>query len=218
MSKIALVFYYLYSLLFCLRYLPWRQAIHIPILILPCVKVKSLPRGSIVFKEPIRRGMFIMGVKGSLGQSNYQSIISIKNGGQLIVGHNVVMPRGTRLIINRGTMKIGANFACNGDNYFHCTTKIDIGENNMFGTQIILNTSDGHHIYENGKQKPMEGDIVLGNHVWIASHCIIGKNTRVADDCIVAQHSLLSKAYDKTGCLIGGMPAKILKENYSWNA
>ena len=218
MNKLSLIFYYIYSLFFCLRYLPLRQAAHIPILIHPSVKVKRMPRGSVEFKESIRHGMLILGFEGTLGQSTCKSLISIKNGGRLIVGHIVNMARGTRLVIDGGTMKVGSHFWCNGDCFFNCTTNITIGDNNMYGWNISFNTTDGHHVYENGIQKPMEGDITIGNHVWIASHCIIGKNTSVTDDCVVAQHSLLSKAYDKTNCLIGGIPAQILKEDFSWKA
>ena len=113
-------------------------------------------------------------------------------------------------------MAIGSHFWCNGDCFFHCTTKITIGDNNMYGWNISFNTTDGHHVYDNGMQKPMEGSIVIGNHVWIASHCIVGKNTAVGNDCVVAQHSLLSKKYTDSNCLIGGIPAKVLKNNYSW--
>ena len=126
------------------------------------------------------------------------------------------MARGTRIVISKGEMRIGQNIWCNGDCYFYCTTKITIGDNNMYGWNISFNTSDGHHVYEDGVEKPMEGDITIGNHVWIASHCIIGKNTSIADDCVVAQHSLVGKRFEQANCLIGGMPAKIIKENYSW--
>lgn len=216
MNKLSLLFYYIYSLFFCLRYLPLRLAVHIPILIHPSVKVESLPRGAIQFHGKLRHGMFVFGYKGTAGQSNYKSLIAIKPGARLIVSEGVQMAQGTRIVISKGEMRIGRNFWCNGDCYFNCTTKISIGDNNMYGWNISFNTSDGHHIYENGVEKPMEGDITIGNHVWIASHCIIGKNTSIADDCVVAQHSLLSKPYDHPCSLIGGMPAKILKERFSW--
>ena len=133
------------------------------------------------------------------------------------MAENVQMARGTRVVIGqRGSLQIGRHFWCNGDCYFHCTTNITIGDDNMYGWDISFNTSDGHHVYENGVEKPMEGDIIIGRHVWIASHCAIGKNTDVADECVVAQHSLLSKSYCKSHCLIGGMPAKIIKDGYSW--
>lgn len=216
MSRFSLYFYYIYSLFFCLRYLPLRLAVHIPILIHPSVKVESLPHGAIQFHGKIRYGMFVFGYKGTAGQSNCKSLIAIKPGARLIVSEGVQMARGTRIVISKGEMRIGRNFWCNGDCYFNCTTKITIGDNNMYGWNICFNTSDGHHVYENGAEKPMEGDITIGNHVWIASHCIIGKNTSIADNCVVAQHSLVGKRFEQANCLIGGMPAKIIKENYSW--
>lgn len=216
MNKLSLLFYYIYSLFFCLRYLPLRLAVHIPILIHPSVKVESLPRGTIQFHGKLRHGMFVFGFKGTAGQSNCKSLIAIKPGARLIVSEGVQMARGTRIVISKGEMRIGRNLWCNGDCYFCCTTRITIGDNNMYGWNISFNTSDGHHIYEDGKAKPMEGDITIGNHVWIASHCIIGKNTSIADDCVVAQHSLVGKRFEQANCLIGGMPAKIIKENYSW--
>lgn len=216
MNKLSLLFYYIYSLFFCLRYLPLRLAVHIPILIHPSVKVESLPRGAILFHGKLRHGMFVFGFKGTAGQSNCKSLITIKPCARLIVSEGVQMAQGTRIVISKGEMRIGRNFWCNGDCYFNCTRKITIGDNNMYGWNISFNTSDGHHIYENGVEKPMEGDITIGNHVWIASHCIIGKNTSIADDCVVAQHSLVGKRFEQANCLIGGMPAKIIKENYSW--
>lgn len=88
----------------------------------------------------------------------------------------------------------------------------------MYGWNINFNTNDGHHVYENGKQKTMEGDIVIGNHVWIASHSHITKNTLIADNCVVAQSSLVNKRFEEPKCLIGGMPARKIKENYTWSA
>lgn len=217
MKKIQLFFYYFYSFLFCLRYLPFCQAIHIPVLIHPSVKIDNIPRGSISFFGKIKHSMLIFGFDGTKGQSNCQSLISIAEGGRFLVGDTVSMAKGTRLIVgNNGTIKIGSHFWCNGDSYFCCTSSITIGDDNMYGWNISFNTSDGHHVYENGVEKPMEGNITIGNHVWIASHCIIGKNTIVADGSLVSQHSLLSKAYNTSNSLIGGIPAKILKENYSW--
>lgn len=216
MNYLRQLFYKFYSLLFCLRYLPLGQAFHIPVLIHPSVRVK-LRRGCISFHGPLRSSMLVIGFPGTTGQSNCRTLINIECGGRFVVAENVQMARGTRVVIGRrGTLQIGRHFWCNGDCYFHCTTNITIGDENMYGWNISFNTSDGHHVYEKGVEKPMEGDIIIGRHVWIASHCIVGKNTYVADDCVVAQHSLLSKAYNKSYCLIAGMPGRLVKENFSW--
>ena len=216
---LSLVFCKIYSLLFCLRYLPFRQAIHIPVLIHPSVRIENLHRGTINFVGEIKSSMLVLGFPGTVGQSNCKTLLSIEHGGRLIVSENVQMARGTRIIIgNQGVMQIGEHFWCNGDCFFNCTTKISIGDNNMYGWNIGFNTTDGHHVYDNGVMKPMEGDITIGNHVWIASNCNIAKNTFIADDCVVAQNSLVGKRFEQPKCLIGGMPAKVIRKDFTWSA
>ena len=216
---LSLVFCKIYSLLFCLRYLPFRQAIHIPVLIHPSVRIENLHRGTINFVGEIKSSMLVLGFPGTVGQSNCKTLLSIEHGGRLIVSENVQMARGTRIIIgNQGVMQIGEHFWCTGDCFFNCTTKISIGDNNMYGWNISFNTTDGHHVYDNGVMKPMEGDITISNHVWIASNCHIAKNTFIADDCVVAQQSLVGKRFEQPKCLIGGIPAKLLKDNITWSA
>lgn len=218
MSIVSLFFYKVYSLFFCLRYLPFRQALYLPVLIHPCVRIK-LHRGSISFHGRLHSSMLVFGFPGTEGQSNCQSLLSIERGGKLVVAEDVQMARGTRVVIGKqGVLQVGRHFWCNGDCFFNCTTKISIGDDNMYGWNISFNTTDGHHVYENGMQKPMEGEIAIGNHVWIASHCHVSKNTYITDDCVVAQNSLVGKRFETPKCLIGGMPAKILKNNFTWSA
>ena len=219
MNKIAIVIYKFYSLFFCLRYLSLRQAIRIPVLIHPSVKIGRMYRGAICFNGTIKSSMLVLGFPGTVGQSNCKTLLSIEHGGRLMVSENVQMARGTRITINsRGVMRIGRHFWCNGDCFFNCTTNIILGDNNMYGWNISFNTTDGHHVYDNGVTKPMEGDITIGNHVWIASNCHIAKNTFIADDCVVAQNSLVGKRFEQPKCLIGGMPAKVIKDNFTWSA
>lgn len=217
MNIIQKIYYYSYSLLFCLRYLPLKQAIHIPLLIHPRVRIDKMYRGAICIHGKLKHSMFVIGWEGTIGRSNCHSLISIGKGGKLVLGEMVQMARGTRIVIGQNAeLAIGNNFWCNGDCFFNCTTKISIGDNNMYGWNVNFNTTDGHHVYVDGASKPMEGEIVIGNHVWIASYCNITKNSFIADDCMVAQNSLVGKRFDSSHCLIGGLPAKVLKENVSW--
>lgn len=211
--------YYIYSFFWCMRFLNVRQAMHIPVLVHPCVRVDELHKGSLSLRNPIRHGMISIGFKGTVGRSNCQTIISIAKGGKLIIGDNVQMAKGTRIVISeRGIMSIGNQFWCNGDCYFYCTSSISIGNDNMYGWNISFSTSDGHNVYDNGQIKVKEGSITIGNHVWIASNCVIAKGTYIAEDSVVAQNSLLNKCFRKPKCLIGGVPAKIIKDNFTWLA
>lgn len=219
LQRAKYLFYYLYSFLWCLRYLCIRQAFYVPVLVHPRVKVAKLHKGSICFNTPLRHGLLTIGFDGTIGRSNCQTIISISKGGKFIVGENVLMARGTRLVIGeRGVMIIGNNFWCNCDCYFNCTTKVIIGDNNMYGWNVGFNTSDGHSVYVNGLKKTMDGNITVENHVWIASNCTITKCAYIAEDCVLTQKSLINKAFNTPRCMIGGIPAKVLKEGVTWSA
>lgn len=219
MKKLTLLLHYLYSLLFCFRYLPLWQAVHVPVLIHYSVKIKNLPKGAISFSEKLRHGMLIVGFEGNVGRSHCKSLIAIAKGGRLIVGSNVQLAKGIRLIIGeKGTMTIGNHFWCNGDCYFHCVCPITIGNDNMYGWNVNFSTTDGHHIIENGVCKNSEGEIEIGDHVWIASYCDVSKNVYVADGCVVSQKSLLTKRYEHPNALIGGTPARVIKIGIEWEA
>lgn len=217
-NRITLLFYNLYSLFFCLRYLPFRQAIKIPILIHPSVKVKIQNRHSISFTGKIWRSMCSVGFKGAAGRSNCKSLLYVVNGGKLTLEGFAIVSKGTRIIVDGGKIKVGHHFFCNGDCSFFCTTSIVIGSDNMYGWDVHFNTTDGHHFYVDGKAKQMEADIQIGNNVWIASYSHISKGAKVASDCVVAQCSLVNGEYVEPHSLIGGIPARVLKNNVDWSA
>ena len=193
---------YPYSLIFCLRYLPLRQAIHIPILIAPSVKIGKMKRGRIVLNNCFR-SMVIIGLPGTEGRGQCRTLLSVYDGGRLVFHGSATMAKGTRVVVDHGEMEVGEGFFCNCDS-------------SLLGWNVNMNTTNGHHVFDNGVERSMEGDILIGRHVWIGSWANIAKSTSVADGCIVAQNSLVSGGHDTPNTLIAGMPAKDIKNNYSW--
>ena len=53
---------------------------------------------------------------------------------------------------------------------------------------------------------------VIGDGVTIYTGVVIVGNVKVADGVTIAANATVSKNVDKSGCLIGGVPAKIIKE------
>jgi serine acetyltransferase len=53
------------------------------------------------------------------------------------------------------------------------------------------------------------------SQAWIGSNVSVLKGVAVADGCVVASGSVLTRSYP-AGCLIGGNPARVLKENIRW--
>lgn len=213
------LYIYPFSLFFCLRYLPFRQAIKIPILIHPSTKIAELHRGSIVFTCQVKRSLVTIGFLGSKGRDYQKTYLYIEQGGVLQFGGSAVISRGTKFVaLEGGKISIGNNFFCNANCFFNCSDNISIGNENMYGWEVKFSDSDGHWIFENGVRKPKTGKILTGDKVWIASYSNISKFTEIADGCVVAQNSLVNKKFSVKNTLIAGIPAHVVKENISWKA
>lgn len=118
-----------------------------------------------------------------------------------------------RLLIDEGTTIGDAKIILREND-----TAVRIGKNCRISNDIDIDTSDTHSIFdEDGKLLNPGGDVIIGNHVWIGKHCRIGKKAVIADDCVVGQGSVVTKPFEETGCIIAGVPAKIVKRHIVWN-
>jgi acetyltransferase-like isoleucine patch superfamily enzyme len=117
-----------------------------------------------------------------------------------------------------GELKIGAKTTFE-DTHLAVTghgKKILIGSDCMFAYDIDVRTGDSHAIVNAAGQKINdERDIILGEHVWVASHCTILKGTEIGENSIVATRSTVTAKFGKN-IVLGGSPARLLKEGVSW--
>ena len=90
--------------------------------------------------------------------------------------------------------------------------KIEIGVDFICAWDVFITDSDWHSIIGYPHQK----DVKIGNHVWIANNNNILKGTVLGNNCIVSSCSKVSNKVFLNNQLIGGVPAKVLKENISW--
>ena len=102
-------------------------------------------------------------------------------------------------------------------------TKIIIGNDCQFGCNISLDTADGHTIYDESNNQPINlpSDITIGNHVWLCENVTLLKGSMIADNCIVGKNSLVTKKLTDANKVIGGNPAKIIisdkYKNINWS-
>ena len=97
-------------------------------------------------------------------------------------------------------------------------SRLIIGQDCMFSYDIDLRTGDSHTILdrEQGARVNYAKDIVFGDHIWVASHCIFTKGSAVGSHSIVGTGSLINKAFEDTHVLLAGRPAKIMKRDVEW--
>lgn len=209
---------YIYSLLFCLRYLPFKQAIKVPIYISPSVRIKQLKKGDIIFNCPLRRSLATIGFEGNVGLNQQRATIVVKNDGKIVFHGSAIILGGTSLSVQGAMLSLGDNFICNTNCFISCVRKnITIGNDTIFGWNVVLNTSNGHPVFIDGRRSVLDDEITIGSHVWICSYANISKGVEIADGCIVAQNSLVLRNQLTSNALIAGNPAKIVKENVDWN-
>lgn len=142
---------------------------------------------------------------------------------KIIISKGVIFYEGGYILFeeNNSTISIGKNTTI-GSAYLSCgeeKTKIIIGEDCMFSRNITVSTSDFHSIIdlEDGKRINLPEDVMIGNHNWIGNGVNIGKGTKFNDNNIIATRALLSRKKFDSNCIIGGIPAKIIKSNVSWS-
>jgi acetyltransferase-like isoleucine patch superfamily enzyme len=145
-------------------------------------------------------------IKGSNNTLHIKSGVKINSSFLEIVGDNCSIIIGKNSIIGNGC-------------YLSAKEKditLSIGDECMLSRNAKLMTSDGHPILKDGKIINSAKSILLGTKVWIADDVVILKGVEIGSNSIVGIGSLLTKSIPSNS-IAAGNPAKVIKENISWN-
>lgn len=202
---------------FNLRYLPFREAIHLPVLLGSNVQVRNCSRGSFMFVEGVKFGIIQLGFIDNHVNPDQASSLNIL--GKIII-HGTgrhMFGGGVRLIVNtNAVLEIGNDFAVSNQLRINVEKQITIGDNNMWSYEVNIMDTDSHKIYDStGHYINPPHPVHIGNNVWIASKCTILKGVTLADGTIVAANSTITKSHTEPRCVIttGG---KTIKRDVSW--
>ena len=203
------------SLFFNFRYLPFKQAVKLPICCINKIVVKHLRKGQIRLPAAIRKGIVCLGVNSTtIANENKRCIINIEAGGTIVFNGSAQIGKGTVISVkNNAVLEFGDGFSSNTSCNYFCDRKIVFGTNCLIGWNCVFHDSNGHKVFYDNQEKNDELPIVIGNHVWIASDVCCQKGCFINDNCIIASHSVVNKRFDECFVLIGGIPAKIIKRN-----
>lgn len=129
----------------------------------------------------------------------------------LTVLGRVVAGDGTKLLVQSGHLTLGDQVGIDGDVRVICTERVSIGSGAAIAWGVTIMDADFHSI--DGASK--RGPILIGDHVWIGVGATILKNVNIGDGAIVAAGALVTKDVP-AGALVGGVPAKVLREGVTW--
>ena len=205
------------SIYFCFRYLPLSQAVKMPVFLDVPIKVCKLRKGNIVFSGNIKSRQVFFG-EGISGFPAMNTNIHIEKDSKIIFRGTAFIARGNTLRVDSGgILEIGNNFAINKNSVLRCSGRITISDNVLFGWNNEINDNDGHPTYVDSKKTCEVLPILIGPHVWVTSHVLISKNVTIPEGCVVAKGAVVTKKHDQPNTLIGGIPAKDIKQGITWS-
>lgn len=166
-----------------------------------------------------RNNVIIIGPKARLFNCKIKIIgdgnrLEIKSGSTIISNTSFWMQHGKNEIIigHDSTIEGGHLAAIEG-------TKITVGDDCMFSSDIEIRTGDSHSIINTITDKRINpsADVLIGNHVWLTAHVRVMKGAVLPDNSIVGNSAIVTNKFDKENSVYAGIPAKHIKDNINWD-
>ncbi len=88
--------------------------------------------------------------------------------------------------------------------------KIEIGDYTQIGPNVGL-LSTNHDLYDN-RISVSKGPIIIGKYCWLGMGARILPGVKLGDYTIVGANAVVTKSFEDGYCVLGGNPAKVIKE------
>jgi len=199
-----------------IKLLPMHQAIHFPIIVTGKLKVRAI-NGRISMHCTPRFGLMNIGCDVDnmpIAMSPAQLMIT----GHLILNGDVILNQGASLVVwPNATMELGNDVMICSGVVLKAVNKVSIGNHVMISSGCFIMDSSIHCLYntETLEAASPNGEIHIGDNVWLNMHTSIIKWGWVSNGCVTAQYTYIGKPMNPfdTNCLLAGQPAKIIKRN-----
>lgn len=145
--------------------------------------------------------------------------ISFGPGAKLVFHGKACFACGDTIMLGKDAeLVIGKDFSTNVLCEFFVSSRVAFGDDCFCGWRVSVRDGDGHYIVDlkTGEKLNYPKGITIGSHVWLASDATILKGVTVADDCVVACNSLVTKSLTESHAIYGGNPARRIKSGVSF--
>lgn len=202
------------------RSLPFKQACRLPIWCYGRLRVFNLS-GSMRIDGKVRTGDIRINQMHCKAPSIMSIQSEIGNEGEIIFKGKCYIGTGNKIYVGEGAkLEIGEHVEIMNLVNIGCLDHIVIGSHSWIVHRCQVFDTNYHFIanLNTGEVKKHHIPVSIGNYCWICNSTTISMGTIIPDHTIVSSNSVLNKDYSKLGeyNIIGGTPAKKLKDNYSW--
>ena len=203
------------SLFVCLHFFSIGQSLRFPILVRYNTRIISLKgRIRLTGRGKIKIGF---GKISEFDKKYERSIISLN--GDIKIETPCTFGQGCRIISEKGScLEIGKRFSNTAKLIISNRGHITIGSGCLVSWNTWICDTDFHKVVdvETGKVSNPNGEVVIGNNVWMAANSQVMKGAQIPDWCIVATGSLVRSAFTESNCLLAGSPAKVKRQKVTW--
>lgn len=142
------------------------------------------------------------------------------NNNKIVIGENCQMKDGEFWIEDdNNEIFIGANTTIQANTQFAAIEgcRIEIGEDCMFSSDIVVRTGDSHSIIDADNNRiNKSANVQIGNHCWIGHRVMVMKGVVIPHNTLIGAGAIVNKQFDKENTIIAGVPSKVIKENVGW--
>lgn len=184
------------------------HTLNFPILLYPDVHFRIGSNAKIIHNK----GRLRLGCRWDIGRFK-QSEFKICDNGTLEINGNFRIYTGCSIDITPGAKLSLVSGRINNGARIVVFKEITIGKDVRVSENVSMRDSDNHSF--EGMTKPKTSPIWIGNHVWIGINATILKGVTIGDGAVVAANSLVNKDVPPN-TLVGGVPARIIRENVKW--
>lgn len=200
------------------RYLPPPQALRLPIFISRHTRIRDLKGKLKIESSPIKTGMIRIGVDavGIFDNKRSRAIWEVR--GNIIFKGRAFFGNGSKIsVMDSGKLILGDNFYISGESAIVCKKHIEFDRNVLLSWDILVMDTDFHKILDSeGKEQSPDGEIFIGENVWIGCRSLVLKHSHIPEGCVIGASSRVSRKFSEKNSLIMGNPAKIVKSDISW--
>ncbi len=162
----------------------------------------------------VKKGRFYINDKWDKKEP-YSTYLLMKKNAKIIVENGFKIYSNSRIdVAENAVLRLGSGYISNSL-LLICRKEITIGDNVAIADGVTFRDSDDHDIYHEGKKNIKTQPIIVGDNVWIGMNSTILKGVHIGNGSVVAAGSVVTKDVPKN-CLVGGVPAKIIKRNIVW--
>lgn len=160
-----------------------------------------------------RGGRLQMGLRWGAGKFRESELI-ITDGATLEIGGDTTFFTGCSVIIDPGAeLSIGAGCRINMNTRIAVFNRVTFGDNVRISENVTFRDSDNHFV--NGGSNILSAPIEIGNSVLIGINSTILKGVTLGEGCVVAAGSVVTRSFPPR-TLLGGVPARVIRENVRW--